>query len=123
MTAAELFGAATVGGARAFGRDDLGRITSGAKADFVMIDIAHPAMQPVYDPARSLVYAAGERAIRPVFVGGRQVVRDGKALAFDYADASAPLKMAERGAIEKVPRSDCTDRSAVEIMPPTFPSQ
>jgi cytosine/adenosine deaminase-related metal-dependent hydrolase len=33
------------------------------------------------------VYAAGERAIRHVFVGGQQAVRDGKVLAFDYADA------------------------------------
>ena len=57
-----------------------------------MVDIAHPAMQPLYDPVRSLVYAAGERAVRHVFVGGQQVVRDGKALAFDYADASARLK-------------------------------
>src|SRR5437762_9943995 len=118
MTTAELFGAATVGGARAFGRDNLGRITSGAKTDFVMVDIAHPAMQPVYDPARRLVYAAGERSIRPVFVGGRHVVRDGKALAFDYAGASAPLKMAERGASEKVARSDCTDRRCVGFMTP-----
>jgi cytosine/adenosine deaminase-related metal-dependent hydrolase len=123
VTAADIFTAATVGGARSFGRDDLGRITPGAKADFVMVDIAHPAMQPVYDPVRSLVYAAGERAIRHVFVGGQQVVRDGKALAFDYADASARLEMAQRRAIEKVPRFDWAGRSAAEIMPPTFPSQ
>ena len=123
MTAADIFTAATVGGARSFGRDDLGAITPGAKADFVMVDIAHPAMQPVYDPVRSLVYAAGERAIRHVFVGGQQVVRDGKALAFDYADASARLEIAQRRAIEKVPRFDWAGRSAAEIMPPTFPSQ
>jgi 5-methylthioadenosine/S-adenosylhomocysteine deaminase len=48
-------------------------------------------MQPLYDPIRSLIYAAAERAIRQVFVGGRQVVRDGKTLAFDYADARARL--------------------------------
>ena len=68
-------------------------------------------------------YAAGERAIRHVFVGGQQVVRDGKALAFDYADASARLEMAQRRAIEKVPRFDWAGRSAAEIMPATFPSR
>ena len=57
-----------------------------------------------------------------VFVGGQQVVRDGKALAFDYADASARLEMTQRRAIEKVPRFDWAGRSAAEIMPPTFPS-
>ncbi|HJU19418.1 MAG TPA: amidohydrolase family protein [Stellaceae bacterium] len=120
--AADTFTAATIGGARALGRADLGRIAPGAKADFVMVDTAHPAMQPLYDPVRSLLYAAGERAIRHAFVGGRQVVRDGKALAFDYADASARLAIAQRRAIEKVPHFDWAGRSAAEIMPPTFRS-
>jgi hypothetical protein len=119
----DVFTSATTGGARALRRDDLGRITPGAKSDFVMVDITHPTMQPLYDPIRSLVYAAGERAIRHVFVGGQQVVRDGKALAFDYADASARLEMAQRRAIEKVPGLDRAGRSAAEIMPPTFPSR
>lgn len=118
--AADIFTAATIGGARALGRDDLGRLAPGAKADFVMVDLAHPAMQPVYDPVRSMLYAAGERAVRHVFVGGRQVVRDGKALAFDHADASGRLELAQRRAIEKVPGFDWAGRAATEIMPPTF---
>ena len=120
--AADIFTAATIGGARALGRDDLGRMAPGARADFLMVDIEHPAMQPLYDPVRSMVYAAGERAVRHVFVGGEQVVRDGKALAFDYADASARLEMAQHRAIEKVPRLDWAGRSAAEIMPLTFRS-
>ena len=55
-----------------------------------------------------------------MFVGGQQIVRDGKALAFDYADASARLQMAQRRAIEKVPGLDWAGRGAAEIMPPTF---
>jgi hypothetical protein len=58
-----------------------------------------------------------------VFVGGQQVVRDGKALAFDYADANARLEMAQRRAIEKVPRFDWAGRAAAGVMPPTFPSR
>ena len=64
-----------------------------------------------------------ESALCGMFLfGGQQVVRDGKALAFDYADASARLEMAQRRAIEKVPRLDWAGRSAAEIMPPTFRS-
>jgi len=122
VTTADIFSAATVGGAKALVRDDLGRLAVGAKADFVMIDAEHPAMRPLYDPIRSLVYSAGERAVRHVFVDGRQVVRDGKTLAFDYADAVARLEEAQRRSIEKVPRHDWGKRPASEIMPPTFPT-
>jgi len=33
--------------------------------------------------------------VRHVFVGGQQIVGDGNALAFDYADASARFKLAQ----------------------------
>jgi 5-methylthioadenosine/S-adenosylhomocysteine deaminase len=86
----------------------------------VIVDAEHPAMRPLYDPIRSLVYSAAERAVRHVFVDGRQVVKDGKTLAFDYADAMARLEDAQRRAIERVPSLDWAKRSAFEVMPPTF---
>ncbi|HYV88572.1 MAG TPA: amidohydrolase family protein [Candidatus Polarisedimenticolia bacterium] len=116
----DIFDAATLGGAKALGRDDIGRIAAGAKADLVLVDVTHPAMRPVYDPIRSLIYAAGERAIRQVFVDGRQVVKDGKALAFDYADAAARLEAAQARSIEKVPQFDWGRRSVSVLMPPTY---
>ena len=116
----DIFDAATLGGAKALGREDIGRIAIGAIADLVLVDVTHPAMRPVYDPIRSLIYAAGERAIRQVFVDGRQVVKDGKALAFDYADAAARLEAAQARSIEKVPQFDWGRRSVSVLMPPTY---
>jgi 5-methylthioadenosine/S-adenosylhomocysteine deaminase len=87
----------------------------------VIVDAEHPAMRPLYDPIRSLVYSASVCAVRHVFVDGRQVVKDGKALAFDYADAVARLEHAQRRVIERIPSLDWGKRSAIEIMPPTFP--
>ena len=49
-------------------RPDLGRLAVGAKADFSLVDLTHPMMRPVRDPLRSLVYAAGSRAVRDVYV-------------------------------------------------------
>ena len=58
-------------------------------------------MQPLYEPS-----LCGPRAaIRQVFVGGRQIMRDGKVLTFDYY-ASARLQMPQRRAIQKVPCLD-----------------
>jgi cytosine/adenosine deaminase-related metal-dependent hydrolase len=45
------------------------------KADIVVVDLAVSDMAPARDPLRSLVYHAAERAVREVYVDGRQVVR------------------------------------------------
>jgi 5-methylthioadenosine/S-adenosylhomocysteine deaminase len=55
-------------------------------------------LRPPIDYRSGGIHAAAERAIWHVFVGGQQMVRDGEALAFDYADASARLDLAQRRA-------------------------
>ena len=118
---ADLFHAATVGGAGALARADLGRISPGAKADLVLIDLAHPAMRPVRDPLRTLVYEAAERAVREVFVDGEQVVSDGRVQTLDLTDAAGRLEEAQRRMIAGVPRRDFLARSAEDIAPLSLP--
>lgn len=120
LSAADLFDAATIGGAAALGCDDIGRLAPGMKADLVLVDVTHPAMRPLYDPIRSLIYAAAERAVRDVLVDGAWVVRGGKLTTLDYPDAVARLEAAQRRAIERIPRRDWAHRTAAELMPPTF---
>src|SRR5437016_5842474 len=61
-SAAEVFEAATLGGARALGRDDLGRLAPGARADIVLIDLATcDALR--FGPVRDPVQALGECGI------------------------------------------------------------
>ncbi len=95
---ADVFAAATLGGAKALGRTDIGRLAPGAKADIVIVDVTHPAMRPVRDPVRSLVYAAAERAVKTVIVDGRTVVEDGRVLTMDHEKACAELEAAQRRA-------------------------
>ena len=40
----------------------------------VLVDITHPRMMPARDPLRSLIYAAGDRAVHTVIVDGQTVV-------------------------------------------------
>ena len=117
----DVFNAATVGGARALRRDDIGRLAVGARADIVMSDLKHPAMMPVREPLRSLIYVAGDRAIRDVFVDGDHVVRAGQVQTIDLAAASQALEDAQQRSMAKVPSRDWAGRDTDTLAPMVLP--
>src|SRR5687767_12222535 len=82
-TAADVFDAATLGGASALGRSDLGRIARGAKADLVLWKASSWTMTPLRDPVKSIVYNATAEDVDRVWVNGRPVVAGGRVLAAD----------------------------------------
>jgi len=118
---ADVFHAATIGGARALGRDDLGRLAPGAKADLVLVDLDRPAMRPLRDPLRSLIHTAAERAVRDVFVDGRQVVADGRVTTLDLAGALDRLDRARVAAEARVPDLDWAGRDGETLAPLSLP--
>ena len=84
MPVAQAFMFATVGGAACLHREELGHLEPGAAADFAMFradDIAL-AGAVAQDPLAALVLCDSPRADR-VFVGGREVVREGRILSLD----------------------------------------
>jgi cytosine/adenosine deaminase-related metal-dependent hydrolase len=120
LRTADVFNAATLGGAQALGRSDIGRLSPGAKADIVLVDVEHPNMRPVRDPVRSLVYAAADRAVRTVVIDGRTVVEDGRVLTMDHEKACADLEAAQRRAEAQVAGLDWAKRSHMAISPLMF---
>jgi len=106
ISMSDIFRAATIGGADALGRTDIGRIAAGAKADLVLVDLTHPRMQAHVDPLRALVFVAADRAIRDVYVDGRLVYADGNATTSDAAAASAMLNPAMQTMVDEVNAAD-----------------
>jgi cytosine/adenosine deaminase-related metal-dependent hydrolase len=121
VSTADVFHAATVGGAKALQRDDLGRLASGKKADIVIVDLKHPHMMPARDPLRSFVYHAADRAVRDVFVDGQQVVAGGKVLTMDQEAAAERLTAAQAHLMSTVPQRDYLKRTADQITPLSLP--
>ncbi len=120
LNSTDLFNAATINGAKALHRDDIGRLAPGCRADLVMVDTHHPAMRPGRDPVRSLIYAAGDRAVRRVYVDGLMVVDAGTVLTMDYPAAAQALHEAQIRVIERAPSLDWDRRPVDQISPPTF---
>jgi 5-methylthioadenosine/S-adenosylhomocysteine deaminase len=85
-TSAEAIRLATEGGARAAGKaDQLGALEPGMAADMLAFDLTDPAWRPLNSIARQLVHAESGRGLRHVWVGGRQIVRDGRCTTVDEA--------------------------------------
>jgi 5-methylthioadenosine/S-adenosylhomocysteine deaminase len=121
-TAADAFDAATLGGAKALGRDDLGRIAPGAKADLVLWRASSWRMTPLRDPIKNIVYNATDEDVDRVYVNGRVVVDGGRVLA---ADESAILQALQAGGERMWPRMgkhDWAGRDADQLSPPTYPA-
>ncbi|HEX5327001.1 MAG TPA: amidohydrolase family protein [Acetobacteraceae bacterium] len=120
LNSTDLFNAATIGGAQALGRNDIGRLAVGCRADLVLVDVTHPMMRPAYDPVRSLIYSAGDRAVRAVFADGHQVVDNGRVLTIDYPAAAAALEEAQHRMVVDVPNRDWGGRTAEQMSPRSF---
>lgn len=117
----DVFDAATIGGAKALLRDDIGRLAVGAKADVVLIDLDEPTIKPVRDPLRSLVHSAADRAVKDVYVDGIKVVAAGRVLTLDYAGAAERLNAAAMKAEAGVPALDWGKRTGRELSPLSLP--
>lgn len=76
-TAADLIHAATLGGAEALRRTDLGRIAPGARADLLAIDMMKPHLQPVSDPIKTFLWNARGGDVSAVVVDGEVLVDRG----------------------------------------------
>lgn len=83
LTARQLLRLATIGGAEALGRGDLGYLAPGARADFFLFDPRTPKSTPLHDPVSTLVYAGGEQNVVTTVAAGRVVLEDGRITTVD----------------------------------------
>ncbi|SHE60811.1 amidohydrolase family protein [Streptoalloteichus hindustanus] len=90
---------ATRGGAEALHRDDIGVLEAGRWADVVHVDVDDPAFPagldvPDDEVIANLVWAAGARCVRDVWVAGDQVLSEGASTRVDLAEARAAARVA-----------------------------
>jgi 5-methylthioadenosine/S-adenosylhomocysteine deaminase len=121
LKTSDIFHAATSNAAKALGRDDIGMLAPGKKADIVLVDLSDPAMQPVYDPIRCLLYTAADRAVRDVFVDGEQRVENRRIKTLDFDQVAREVSRAQRAVMARVPERHHAKWTAEQVAPLTLP--
>ena len=118
--AIDVFNAATLGGAKALGRDDLGRLAAGAKADIVIVDTDNLMMGPIYDPIRALVHLATPQMVDTVIVDGRKLVSDKTLQVCDEKEVVAAARQTSRRVWDGYAGYHWAGRAAEEEFPPSL---
>jgi len=120
VDAAEIFRAATLGGARALQRDDLGRLAPGALADMVIVDLADPRVGAVDDPIRTLLLHGIGANVRTVIINGRIVMEDRVLPSVDAAAMHARVQDYHTQMKAAYTERDWRRRSLEDLFPPSF---
>jgi cytosine/adenosine deaminase-related metal-dependent hydrolase len=120
-TPRDVFDAATVNAARALGRDDLGRLAPGAKADVVVFDLRQMHYGAVHDPIKSLVEVGTGSDVELVLVDGKVVVRDGQLATVDQGALLDTAQAEAEKLWADVPNWMWGGRAIEQIVPPAYP--
>lgn len=119
--AADVFNAATIGGATALGRDDLGRLAPGAKADIVIINLRTTRYGPARDPINALVEYGSGADVETVIVDGEIVVENGRSARINEDELFAQAEAGATRAWNNWATRDWNSRTVEQIIPPAFP--
>lgn len=121
VRSADLFDAATIGGARALGRADLGHLSKGARADIAVFDLDDTVMAPSVDPITTIVTGGSGKITRAVFVDGRLSMRSRQVANIDMEQARVQAQAQFDGLIAKYPERSWANPPVSEIFPPSYP--
>ncbi len=118
-----IFNAATIGGADALGRKDLGRLAVGAKADAVIINLRTTRYGPVRDPINALVEYGSGADVETVIVDGEVVIENGRSTRINDDDLFAQAEAGANRAWDNWAGRDWNGRTVEQINPPAFPTR
>lgn len=121
VRSADLFDAATIGGATALGRSDLGHLSKGARADIAVFDLDDTVMAPSVDPITTIVTGGSGKITRAVFVDGRLSMRSRQVANIDMEQARVQAQAQFDGLITKYPERSWANPPVSEIFPPSYP--
>jgi cytosine/adenosine deaminase-related metal-dependent hydrolase len=121
ISAADYYTAATINGADAIGRSDLGRLMPGALADITIFDLNAFHMGQVFDPVQTMVLNGTGRDFSTVIVNGRTVVQDRQLDGVDLPALHARSQQQYAKLVASYPERAHLHPPVADIVAPSFP--
>lgn len=119
--AGDIFNMATINGAKALGRDDIGKLAVGAKADFTVFNLGTLEMLPVRDLIKNIVYSTTRHSVDRVYIEGECMVKDGKVVGMDEQAMIDEFQEKFEEGWKKVGEEVVIDKKMPDQFPMTFP--
>jgi cytosine/adenosine deaminase-related metal-dependent hydrolase len=119
-TSREIFNSATIGGARAIGRSDLGRLEKGALADIVVVDMQTINNVPCRDPVKNLVNSSSRDDVRYVIIDGKIVIDNGDLVTIDEERLIKKVQETAQDIWDRIPDNHYLGKSSDEVSPQSF---
>ncbi len=120
-SAADFYTAATLGGAAALRRDDLGRLAPGAKADITIFDLSGFHLGQFIDPIQTMVLSGSGRDFKTVIINGRVVMRDREIPGVDLKEMGLRAQAQYDKLKSTYPERTWRHPPVDEIFTPSFP--
>jgi cytosine/adenosine deaminase-related metal-dependent hydrolase len=120
VSAADFYDAATLGGAKALNRPDLGRLSPGCAADLNVIRLDSPDIGQRIDPIQTLLLNGSGRDVSDVMIAGRFVMRDGTIPGVDEAGYHRQAQAQFDRIIAQYPERTLFHPSVEEIFPASY---
>lgn len=117
---ADIYRTATIGGADALGRKDLGRLSAGAKADFFVLSLDGMHTGQVDDPVRTMLWYCNNTDIKTVVIDGKTVMNERQIEKVDVAEYQIKAQKYYDRYKASYTERDRFHRSAEEIFPAAF---
>lgn len=117
----DYYDAATIHGADAIGRPDLGRLQPGARADIVVFDLDRPHTGQIIDPIQTMLLTGHGRDVSTVVIDGRFAMVDRVIPGVDEAADNARAQAQFEGLMGRYPERTFGHPPLDEIFSTSYP--
>lgn len=120
-TAADFFNGATINGAKALRRKDIGMLQKGAKADIIVIDLDDLSVGPYEDPIRTLIVSCVGNNVKHTIIDGVTRMKDRKVIGLDEEKLKRDAQRVYEKFLSLFGKFDANNHSLNELCPPSMP--